>query len=202
MSKGRTLTAARKLVCRLRSSERGAVAVEFALIMPVLLMFVIGGLEIGYRIYAIAVVNGSLREASRMAATGQYTGAQIDAKVSDTIKAFRDSANVTIVKKSYSNFTGVGLPEPVTTGTVASGKYCYQDINANGRWDSDQGVSGLGGPEDVIYYEVKMTYPTLMPFSQNMFGMGSTVTVTQNTIVSNEPYAAVARITPSTRCVG
>ena len=185
----------------LRSSEQGVAIVEFALILPVLLLFIIGALEIGYRIYAITVVNGAVRDAARMASTGEFTGTQIDNKVREMIQAFRPNANVQIIKKSYSDFTGVGLPEPIKSGTRESGTYCYEDINNNGQWDQDRGSNGLGGAEDVIYYEAKFTYPALISYSQKAFGYPAEITVSQNTIVSNEPFAAAVRTPAATRCV-
>lgn len=186
----------RALTCR-----RGVAATEFALILLPLCVLIMGSLELGYRIYAMAVVNGALRDAARMASTGQYSGAQIDGLVTDTIHQFRRDAAVTIVKKSYSDFTGVGVAEPVTSGSVASGTYCYLDVNGNGRWDADQGRAGLGNPDDVVYYQVTATYDTLFGFTQSMFGLGSRTTISANTLVSNEPYAPPVTIDPPTRCV-
>lgn len=187
--------------CRLACCEKGLALVEFALLAPVFLLFVLGGLEIGYRVYAEAIVNGALREAARMASTGEYTGAQIDAKVTSMVHEFRDDAGVEIDKLSYSSFSGVGTSEPVTSGTIESGTYCYLDINDNDQWDEDQGAAGLGGPEDVIYYEVTMTYGTLMGFTKKTLGLPDLSTIQQNTIVSNEPFAAVVRTTPAPTCV-
>jgi hypothetical protein len=181
-------------------SDRGTSAVEFAMLLPVLCLVIMGALEIGYRIYAISVSNGAIRQAARMASTGGFTGAQIDAHVVDQIHKFRRDANVQIVKKSYSDFTGVGLPEPVTSGSIASGTYCFEDVNNNGTRDDDQGTSGLGGAEDVIYYEVSATYPTLFKFSEKMLRFSPTTKVTLNTIVSNEPFAAVVRTPPPKVC--
>ena len=186
---------------RLRLCDAGAALVEFALILPAFLLFVMGGLEIGYRVYAIAAVNGALREATRMASTGSFTGPQIDSKVTSMIHDFRPDATVTIKKKSYADFTGVGTAEPITSGTIESGTYCYQDINKNNQWDEDQGADNLGGPEDVIYYEVTMRYSTLMDYTKSKIGLPDMSTVKQNTVVSNEPYAAVVRTTPQTKCV-
>jgi Flp pilus assembly protein TadG len=182
--------------------ERGAALVEFALILMPLCVLIMGTLELGYRIYAISVVNGALRDAARMASTGQYTGPEIDAMVTNTIHSFRANATVAIVKKSYASFTGVGVAEPVTSGTVASGTYCYQDVNGNGQWDADQGTAGLGNPDDVVYYQVTASYNTLFPFSQRMFGMGPTTTISVNTLVSNEPFAPPVTQVPQTLCVG
>ena len=135
-----------------------------------------------------------------MASTGEYTGAQIDAAVLKRIHSFRSTASVQIVKKAYSDFTGVGLPEPVTSGSVESGTYCFKDINKNGNRDDDQGVSGLGGAEDVIYYEVTTSYPTLFKFNEKVLKFPSINTVKLNTIVSNEPFAAVVHTPPPTVC--
>lgn len=181
--------------------EKGSTIVEFALILLPLCMIVMGTLELGYRIYAMGVVNGALRDAARMASTGQYTGTQIDDTVTNTIRRFRRTATVTIVKKSYSDFTGVGVAEPVTSGSIASGTYCYQDINNNGQWDADQGTNGLGNADDVVYYDVTASYATLFPFTQRMFGLGSTTTIEANTLMSNEPYAPPVTADPPTRCV-
>jgi Flp pilus assembly protein TadG len=160
-----------------------------------------GSIEIGYKIYAKSVVNGALREASRMASTGGYTGTQIDNKVESRITDFRSNADVRIEKKNYADFTGVGVAEPVTSGSVDSGNYCYDDVNANGSWDEDQGRNGLGGPEDVVYYEVNMEYDMLFPFSSTFLGVDRSVTISANTLVSNEPFAAVVRTIPENLCV-
>jgi Flp pilus assembly protein TadG len=192
------------MIARLRrfGCSKGVAGVEFALALPILVLLIIGTLELGYRVYAMAIVNGALREASRMASTGQYTGAQINSSVTNEIQAFRRDAVVTIVTKSYSKFTGVGVAEPVTSGTVASGTYCYQDINGNGQWDADQGTSGLGNADDVVYYQVTATYDTLFAFSQKMFGLGPKESISANTLVSNEPFAPPSSAVPPTRCVG
>lgn len=184
----------------LRRDEHGTSALEFALLLLPLSILLMGSLEVGYRIYAVSVSNGAIREAARMASTGEYTGAEIDAHVVNQIRAFRRTANVQIVKKSYSDFTGVGLPEPITSGTVASGNYCFDDVNRSGAWEEDRGRDGLGGAEDVIYYEVTATYPSLFKLSES-FGFNSSTVVELNTIVSNEPFAAVVRTPPPNICV-
>jgi hypothetical protein len=180
--------------------ERGTAAVEFAMLLPVLCLIVIGTMEVGYKIYAVSVSNGAIREAARMASTGEYTGTQIDNHVTQQIRAFRKDAGVAIVKKSYADFTGVGLPEPVTSGSVASGTYCFDDINKSGSWEADRGTTGMGNAEDVIYYEVTATYPTLFKFSEKVLKFNATTTIKLNTIVSNEPFAAVVVTPPPNIC--
>jgi hypothetical protein len=185
---------------RLRASEKGATIVEFALILLPFSVLTMGSLEIGYRIYAQSIVTGSLRDAARMASTGSYTGEQIDTFINERLHDFNQKAKIVIDKRSYSDFTGVGEAEPITSGTVASGTYCFLDINGNGKWDEDQGKAGLGGAEDVIYYQVQMRYATLFPLSIGQLGFPETTMVSANTIASNEPFAAVTPKTPPTLC--
>jgi hypothetical protein len=181
-------------------SSAGTAMIEFALLLPVFCLIVMGTMEVGYKIYAVSVSNGAIREAARMASTGEFTGVQIDAEVKKRIQSFRSDANIVIVKKAYSDFTGVGLPEPVTSGSIESGTYCFQDVNKNGSRDDDLGTSGLGGAEDIIYYEVATSYPTLFKFNEKVLKFPSINTVKLNTIVSNEPFAAVVRTPPPTVC--
>ena len=189
-----------RLLTALKRNDRGTAAIEFALVTIPLSVLLMGSIEIGYRIYAMSVSNGAIREAARMASTGGYTGAQIDSEVIRHIHAFRRDAEVRIEKKSYSDFTGVGLPEPITSGSVESGTYCFQDVNGNGSWDRDRGRDGLGEAEDVIYYEVTTTYPTLFRFNESVLGVEGSTKITLNTIVSNEPFAVARPATPATVC--
>ena len=50
------------------ASDRGAVAVEFALILPVLLLIVVGTIEFGRVLSEVQVYNGAAREGARCAA--------------------------------------------------------------------------------------------------------------------------------------
>jgi len=191
----------RRLLGSIKRSDDGSSIVEFALILMPLCVILFGSLELGYRIYAQSVINGALRDAARMASTGGFTGAQIDAQVSTVIKSFSRDATVTIVKKNYQDFTGVGVAEPIESGSVESGTYCFKDINNSGGWEEDQGETGLGGAEEVVYYEVGMDYDTLLPFNYKYLGMGQITSLSANTLVSNEPFAAVINTTPAKICV-
>jgi Flp pilus assembly protein TadG len=185
----------------LKREERGAAAIEFAMVLLPLCILIMGGIEIGYRLYANAILSGALREASRLASTGTYNAAYINNDVTQNLKAFNPNANVQIVTQSYSTFTGVGTPEPIISGSIASGTYCYLDINGNKNWDSDQGTTGLGNPDEVVSYQVTLTYPTLFSFIGKLVGTGSSSKIVASTLLSNEPFDADVTNTPEKRCV-
>jgi Flp pilus assembly protein TadG len=177
----------------LRRDSSAATIVEFALILPVLCMMLLGTLDLGYRSYVASVVQGALHDAARMATVGGVTTAQIQTYVTNKLQAFSRNATITTTTRSYSDYSGVKVAETITQDTAPFGTYnpgdCFQDANGNGSYDTDRGRSGTGGSEDVVYFEVTMTYPHIMPVGK-LFGWSGNVTTTQNTVLRNQPYAA------------
>ena len=172
---------------------RAATIVEFALILPVLCMLLMGTLDLGYRSYVNSVVQGALHDAARMATVGNVSTAQIQTYVQNKLQAFSRNATITTTVSSYSDYSGVGTPERITSDTAPIGVYnpgdCFEDANGNGSYDTDRGRSGTGGSEDVVNFQVTMTYPHILPVGR-LFGWGNTVTTTQSTVLRNQPYGA------------
>jgi len=174
--------------------ERGATIVEFALILPVLCILLLGVLDLGYRSYVSSIIQGSLHEAARIATVGGRTTAQIEAHVADRLRSFSNNATVTTTTRSYSDFNNVRTPETITSDTAPVGQYnpgdCFRDENANNQYDLDKGRGGLGNSEDVVYFEVTMRYPHIVPIG-NFLGSGwsNDVVITQNTVLRNQPFA-------------
>ena len=177
----------------LRRDTKAATIVEFALILPVLCMMLLGTLDLGYRSYVASVVQGTLHDAARMATVGGVTTAQIQTFVQNRLQAFSRNATITTTTRSYSDYSGVKVAETITNDTAPIGVYnqgdCFQDSNGNGVWDADRGRSGTGSSEDVVYFEVTMSYPHIVPVGR-LFGWSSNITTTQNTVLRNQPYAA------------
>jgi Flp pilus assembly protein TadG len=176
----------------LRRDTRGATIVEFALVVPVLSMLLLGTLDLGYRSYVTSVVQGALHEAARMATVGGVPTSAIEARVQNRLHAFSRNATITTTTRSYTDFSGVKVPETITQDTAPIGAYnsgdCFQDANGNGTYDLDRGRTGMGGAEDVVYFEVTMTYPHIVPVGK-LLGWNNNVTITQNTLLRNQPYA-------------
>ena len=178
---------------RLGRDAQGATIVEFAIILPVLSMLLLGTFDLGYRSYVGSIVQGSLHEAARIATVGGVPIATIETHVENRLQEFSRDATINVTSRSYSDFNGVRVAEPLTTDLAPVGTYnaatdCYRDINGNGQFDTDRGKSGMGGSEDVVYFEVTMTYPRLFPVG-SLLGWNDDVTITQNTLLRNQPYA-------------
>lgn len=93
-----------------RASERGAVAVEFAIVAPVLVMLLLGIMEFSRAYNAQASLSAAAREGVRvMAITGNQTTARSAAKTTAvSLKPGLQDANIVF---------GTPCPSTVSTGT-------------------------------------------------------------------------------------
>lgn len=183
----------------LHTDQRGMALVEFALIAPVLLLMIIGFLDLGHRIYYTSIIQGTLQEAARLATVGDKTQSEIDTYVTGRLQGLSQNPNIVINKKSYTDYNGVKKPEKIVTDTAPLGVYnaktpttpgdCHEDVVANGIYDTDRGKGGLGGADDVVYYEISLTYNRLFPMS-GMLGWSAQQNIAVNTVLKNQPYAA------------
>lgn len=178
----------------LRRDQSGATIVEFALILPVMCILMLGTLDLGYRSYVTSIVQGSLHEAARMATVGGVPTEDIEAHVRERLRDFSGEATVTTSTRSYADFNGVRTPETLTQDTAPIGQYnngdCYRDENGNNQFDVDRGRTGVGGSEDVVFFEVTMRYPHIVPMASFLGnGWSDDVVITQNTVLRNQPFA-------------
>ena len=195
------MRAARRLFGRLRADERGANIVEFGFVAGPLIMVLLVIINFGYRLYLEVVVEGTINKASRRATIGGVSTTAIDDYVKSQLVAFSRNATVTITKKSYYDFSHVNKPEKLTTDLNGNGRLdsgdCFEDANNNGTLDTDAGTTGLGNSDDIVYYQVSVVFPRLVPLG-GFLGFASTETVTANTVLRNQPYGAQAE--PATVC--
>lgn len=190
---------------RLCGDQKGATIVEFALILPVMCVLLLGALDLGYRAYVQSIVQGSLHEAARMATVGNVPISTIETHVRTQLREFSRNATITTTTRSYADFNGVRQPETITQDTAPVGTYnhgdCFVDFNGNGSYDLDRGTTGMGGSEDVVRFEVSMTYPRILPIGGFLGGdWNNNVTVTQNTVLRNQPFAGRNVTVPPTVC--
>ena len=181
---------------RLAGDESGATLVEFALILPVLCVLLLGIFDLGYRSYASSVIQGSLHEAARMATVGNVNMTQIDARVRQRLSNFAGSrATITTATESTYDFQSVRRAEKLLIDTAPVGTYnqgdCWEEVTGNTTRDNNRGRNGQGGADDIVRYEVTMTYPRIVPIGR-FIGWSDTETITANTVLRNQPYAGRA----------
>jgi hypothetical protein len=66
-----------------KSSERGAELIEFALVLPLLLLLVLGIVDFGFLFQRFEVVTNAAREGARLAILPGYSTADVQARVND-----------------------------------------------------------------------------------------------------------------------
>jgi len=177
----------------LRSDQNGSMATEFALILPVFLGLVLGVLELGnFFILASSLENAVLR-ASRYGITGsEFNDIPRKDQVRDIILAETNGRipedKLEISTQIFKQFGDIGKTEPFVDAN-GSGKWdpgeSFSDINGNGIWDNNLAVAGLGGPGDIVLYQVSYDAPSL----SGLFDWATTVwPITAAVAVRNEPF--------------
>lgn len=74
-----------------RRRDRGAAAVEMAIVLPLLLLLVGGIIDFGRAFYYQVSISNAAREGARMKAIGGFTNAQVDARVQGALPAIPTS---------------------------------------------------------------------------------------------------------------
>jgi Flp pilus assembly pilin Flp len=197
---GRLLRPARELA----RDCRGATAVEFAAIAPVLLTLILGLMDFSYNMYTTALLEGAIHKAARDATIEGAGGRAIaiDARVRDIVGDIAGNASIDFDRRAYSDFSDVSQPEDFTDsdgdGVCAEGEP-FEDVNGNGTWDQDRGTAGTGGARDAVLYTVTVTYPRAFPF-MGLLGLSETVTARSQTVLRNQPFGEQDRAVEVGNC--
>lgn len=187
----------------------GVAAVEFAIVAPVMALFMMGIGDLLYGVYANSILLGAVQKAGRDATLQQNTSSTattaIDNQVMASVRRVAPAATFISSRENYTTFALVDKPEPFTdsstTGTVGvrDPGECFSDTNGNGTWDADGARSGVGGASDVAQYTITINYPRVFPVAR-LLGWGSRASITAQTLLKNQPYAAQASSAPQTIC--
>jgi Flp pilus assembly protein TadG len=159
-------------IASLRGDQRGASLVEFALVLPVLLMLICGAIDLGYMYMAQTTLNGALMQAAQVASSSMEKPeadrlATLKSGIVASMAAY-SGQQPTITATVYHSF-GESFPEDYTDSNH-NGKYdgptptfpgeTFVDRNGNGKWDADApvktGSSTMGDVGDVVSYSASL----------------------------------------------
>lgn len=208
----------RKIIKRLKKSQKGAVLLEFAFIAPAFFLLLMGLFDFGYSIYARSVMNGSLQSAARDSSLESSAGNSVilvngvqttvantqtvDDALIERIEDVVPFGTITATRRSYFDFFDIERPEEFTDAGIRDGicnnNEAYTDENNNGQWDTDVGSDGIGGPRDVVLYEINLTYRRIFPL-HSFIGTSPTQVITASTVLRNQPYAQQVNNTATTQ---
>lgn len=114
--------------------ERGAVAVEFALVLPLLLILVFGLIQYGLYFWSVQGGSSAVREAARRAAVGQLADCNaFRAYVRDRIGATSQSPSTATITRKYFRLSGTPVPvaEDVLPGDVVTVTVTFKSYDMN-----------------------------------------------------------------------
>lgn len=181
----------RSRALQLRGDAEGATIIEFAFAFPVLLLLLMGVLDIGQSVYVSALLRGAVQQVARDATVETYDTADLDAYVTSIISGVAPGATVNVTRKSYYDYADVERPETwndANNNNICDNGEGYTDENGNGRWDADIGSEGNGGANDVVLFDVHVSYKPLfpVPFTDKL---GGTRELSATALKKNQPFA-------------
>jgi hypothetical protein len=200
----------RRFLGRRHFDDRGVAIVEFALVMPIMLLMTFGAIEIGLMMATLTTLEGGLKEASRYGITGQTPSdigriEKIRAILDDHTIDLVDFTEATFSVKTYPSFSGVGQPEPFVDsapGTPEDPNPCHNnkyddpstgcvesftDVDADGVWDEDIGQEGAGIGGEVVSYSVEVPWHVMTPFVGPLMAPDGVLPLRATIVVRNEP---------------
>jgi Flp pilus assembly protein TadG len=195
-----------RVLRRLRDEERGAAAIEFALLVPPFLMLLMGSFDMAYQAYVRSTAQGAVETLTRSATIQGADEAAIKKRLEDTVHQVAPRATVAITRGSVSRFSNFDAMERLTLDLNNNGALdgpvdtdnngikdksdCWEDIDDNGiRNVVLVGKDGIGGADDIVRYNVQVTFDRLFPVWK-LFNMPMTATVSAATLVRRQPYEA------------
>jgi TadE-like protein len=126
----------RRLIRRLCGDE-AAQLVEFALVLPMLLLVVLGIAEFGFIFQRYEVVTNAAREGARMAVLPGYTSADVIARLKVYVSDGRvptTVANPNVVVTNVTIPVGAGLPPINAKRVTVTYTHSYTFLPAIGGW--------------------------------------------------------------------
>ncbi len=182
------------------SNDEGIAATEFAIVAPMFLLILMAIFDFGFAIYTKAVLQGAIEEGARTASLENTQFSTIRTRVNQQVLTVLPASNpdtdisFTIDPTYYENYNDLQLPEDFTdlnSNDQWDSNECYVDRNGNRSYDTDVGLTGRGGAQDVVSINAKVDYKRIFPF-WNMIGQPDRLTLEANTFLRNQPFSAQA----------
>lgn len=179
-----------------RRGERGATALEFAMIAPFYFLLLIGIIETSMVMFAQHVLENASATASRTGKTGYVSPTKtqqqtIMAAVDRMAGFLMDKNKIAVSSLAYKSFSGIGTGEQFVDANMNNhwdpGEN-YTDSNGNGQYDSDIGTTGYGTAGDIVVYTITYPWPIMTPAMKHFLGEDGILNLRSRIVVKNEPF--------------
>jgi Flp pilus assembly protein TadG len=177
-------TSCRRLAKRLRPrAASGSAAIEFAMVAPVLLLFLFGVIETGVIFFAESILQNATSDTARQIRTGQLSGTLTASQIVSSVCSEVDglitncSTALQVDLRAYTSFTGASYPSVSNAnGSINTGALTVQST-------SDCAIVLLR-----TFYAWPITTPLMKPFLQT--GSTGTAVLTSAAAFRTEPYTS------------
>lgn len=171
---------------------------------------VFASLDLGYQAYLKSVVQGALNDIARTASIeapnlncpGPSLEDQVKCAVKKRSGVVARSATYDLKIQNFFDFSTIGRSEKIVTDYNGNGRYdrgdCFVDLNRNNSFDLTAGRTGVGGADDVSFYQVTVTMPRLFPVHA-FLPVSPNYQIHASMALRNQPYTR--QNTPPTICV-
>lgn len=185
---------------RLPAERAGTSTIEFAVVAPVFLAMLMAVFDLGFLVYAKAVLQGAVEDGARSASLENTTWSQIETRVNEQVMSVIPVENAdTDISFSfdptyYGNYSDIALPEDFTDANgngVWDANECFVDRNGNRSYDTDVGLAGRGGAQDVVSISAEVTYVRIFPL-WSLLDQSQLHTIAARTYLRNQPFSAQA----------
>ena len=149
-------TTARSALAHLRRGDRGAAAVEFALIVPVLLVVVFGIIDFGLLMNSSSLLSNAAREGARVASLGGSY-----------------DATVAAAKSTEQGLIGT-VPTPTATCILSGGGACPGGASGWAAGNSNSAPTGASVTVSITY-----AYTWITPIVRLIPGWKSSITISR-----------------------
>ena len=177
-----------------RHGRQGAIAIEFALILPVFLYLLVGILEVSVLFFTTTVVDGEIEDAARKIRTGEAqlsgdTLSTFQTELCSSLLGVYDCSNMSYDVQTFSSFSTVSVPDLRVNG---NGDTVYDDYDDPVNDDNDVlYVTEFtpGGSGEITVIRVTYSYGFITPLIGGLLGdSGNSKLLSSTAVFRNEPY--------------
>lgn len=178
----------------------GVALVEFGFLAPIFVMLLLAIFDVGFGMYAQTVLRGAVEEGARTASLENTRWEDIKNRVNDQVRTVIPASDpdtdisFELDPLFYGNYNDITMPEDFTDSNGNSQwdpAECYVDRNNNQSYDTDVGLQGRGGAQDVVSIKAEVEFKRAFPL-WNMIGQPQTLKLTARTYLRNQPFSAQA----------
>jgi Flp pilus assembly protein TadG len=160
--------------------EKGASAIEFAILLPIFIFLIFSIIEFGFLMFINSLVNNAVTEAGRLGITGSNYEWRQNLNPGET-PLTRDQYIEKTLKEKMGTLADYGELD------IKSYKYSGVDKLTIGGGEASVGAGGSG---QMVAYNVTYTVDILSPILMPFIGTNGKYVITARTIVQNEDFDA------------